>query len=133
MAKKTPSNQYDLMVAESNNRTFRFQQGCAVIISFFKYTAVVTFLIIILLSVRCVMEHPSERIRALAALATDLRLETWMAYIVAGGGIGYGVMKHRRSGRLIGKVSDFRQEKERRDPVRTSSGLTRTGDTPKQE
>jgi hypothetical protein len=68
------------------------------------------------------------------SLVGKLSLDRWLAYIFGSGGVAYGMLERnlRKSNikRMRGQTSEFEL---RMDPKRTSSGLTRTGDTRRED
>lgn len=63
-------------------------------------------------------------------LATDLSADKWVAYILGGGGIIYGIRKRKLRKEYIERMSGRIESLEKRvDPGRSSSGLPETGDT----
>jgi hypothetical protein len=63
-------------------------------------------------------------------LAANLGIDRWLAYLVAGGGVGYGVRQRQLRRQNIERLAHRNTTLEQRiDPNRTSSGLTPRGTT----
>jgi hypothetical protein len=63
-------------------------------------------------------------------VATDLRVNTALAWLLGGGGFAYGLGQRRLRRKTIERLQDrIRTLEEATDPGRTSSGLTVRGET----
>lgn len=71
-------------------------------------------------------------INAFAGLVEKLQIGTILGYIWAGTATALYVAERRSKKRAIHQKSALQHELENGDPNRTSSGLTATGDTPKE-
>jgi len=66
-----------------------------------------------------------------ANLAANITVNKWVAYILAGGGAGYGVVQRRlRKSKVAELGNRIRFLEQKIDPKRTSSGLDSDGTTP---
>jgi hypothetical protein len=62
--------------------------------------------------------------------ALDMRADQYIAYILGGGGVVYGIRERRLRRKTTERLSERTASLEKRiDPNRTSSGLPSTGDT----
>jgi len=81
--------------------------------------------------ITAVAGNSPSSIEALAKLVNALQLSKMAGTIIGVMGVGYGVYERKGKKRAIGKVAEFRKQLEANDPHNGSSGLTKSGDTPK--
>ncbi len=64
------------------------------------------------------------------SIIANVQADRWVAYILAGGGVGYGLHQRRLRQRNINRLTQHTSQLEQRIyPGRTSSGLTPEGNT----
>jgi hypothetical protein len=85
----------------------------------------------ILVTIRAVAGNSPGSIEALAKLTEAFQLSKLTGTFTGVAGLAYGTVERRGKRRAIEKLDYFRKQCEGNDPYRGSSGLTKTGGTPK--
>ena len=67
-----------------------------------------------------------------SSIAANISINQWVAYVLAGGGTGYGLAQRRLRKRKVAELAErIKRLEVQIDPNRSSSGLSPEGTTPK--